>query len=100
MDDTSSYGPETITIVNAQSDATYYYSVKDYTNRGSETSTVMAASGANVKVYQGSVLVKEYNVPLNWAGYIWNVFKIENGTVVDINNCNADEDSMYGSYLE
>ena len=44
------------------------------------------------------VLVKEYNVPLNQAGYIWNVFKIENGSVVDINNYNADETTMYGEY--
>ena len=28
VDDVSSYGPETVTIVNARTDATYYYSVK------------------------------------------------------------------------
>ena len=98
VDDVSSYGPETVTIVNARTDATYYYSVKDFTNRGDAASTQMSASNANVKVYQGSVLVKEYNVPLNQAGYIWNVFKIENGSVVDINNYNADETTMYGEY--
>ena len=98
VDDVSSYGPETVTIVNARTDATYYYSVKDFTDRYDATSTKMSESGANVKVYQGSVLVKEYNVPLNQAGYIWNVFKIENGSVVDINNYNADETTMYGEY--
>ena len=99
VDDVSSYGPETVTIVNARTDATYYYSVKDYTNYYyNASSTQMSASGANVKVYQGSALVKEYNVPLNQAGYIWNVFKIENGSVVDINNYNADETTMYGEY--
>ena len=98
VDDVSSYGPETVTIVNARTDATYYYSVKDFTDRYDATSTKMSESGANVKVYQGSVLVKEYNVPLNQAGYIWNVFKIENGNVVDINNYNADETTMYGEY--
>lgn len=98
VDDVSSYGPETVTIVNAHTDATYYYSVKDFTDRYDATSTKMSESGANVKVYQGSVLVKEYNVPLNQAGYIWNVFKIENGNVVDINNYNADETTMYGEY--
>ena len=72
VDDTSSYGPETVTIVNARTDATYYYSVKDYTNYYyNASSTQMSASGANVKVYQGSTLVKEYNVPLNQAGTIW-----------------------------
>lgn len=99
VDDTSSYGPETVTIVNARTDATYYYSVKDYTNYYyNASSTQMSASGANVKVYQGSTLVKEYNVPLNQAGTIWNVFKIENGSIVDINNYNADESTMYGEY--
>lgn len=98
VDDVSSYGPETVTIVNARTDATYYYSVKDFTDRYDATSTKMSESGANVKVYQGSVLVKEYNVPLNQAGTIWNVFKIENGNVVDINNYNADETTMYGEY--
>ena len=99
VDDVSSYGPETVTIVNARTDATYYYSVKDYTNYYyNASSTQMSASGANVKVYQGSALVKEYNVPLNQAGTIWNVFKIENGSVVDINNYNADETTMYGEY--
>ena len=98
VDDVSSYGPETVTIVNARTDATYYYSVKDFTDRYDATSTKMSESGANVKVYQGSVLIKEYNVPLNQAGTIWNVFKIENGNVVDINNYNADETTMYGEY--
>lgn len=98
VDDVSSYGPETVTIVNARTDATYYYSVKDFTDRYDATSTKMSESGANVKVYQGFVLVKEYNVPLNQAGIIWNVFKIENGSVVDINNYNADETTMYGEY--
>ncbi len=98
VDDVSSYGPETVTIVNARTDATYYSSVKDFTDRYDATSTKMSESGANVKVYQGFVLVKEYNVPLNQAGTIWNVFKIENGSVVDINNYNADETTMYGEY--
>ena len=98
VDDVTSYGPETVTIVNARTDATYYYSVKDFTDRYDATSTKMSESGANVKVYQGSVLVREYNVPLNQAGTIWNVFKIENGSIVDINNYSADETTMYGEY--
>lgn len=98
VDDVTSYGPETITIKDADVNSTYYYSVYDFTNGGMETSTAMSASGANVKVYQGSVLVKEYNVPLNQTGYVWNVFKIENGTVVDINNYNSNYSSMYGQY--
>ncbi len=98
VDDVDSYGPETVTVVNARTDATYYYSVRDYSNGYNGSSVEMSQSGANVKVYQGSVLVKEYNVPLNQAGYIWNVFKIENGRVIDINNYNSDENSICGEY--
>lgn len=98
VDDTSSYGPETVTIVDADVNSTYYYSVHDFTNRNNETSMGMSMSGANVKVYQGSQLAKEYNVPLNQAGYVWNVFKIENGVIVDINDYNSEYSSMYGEY--
>lgn len=100
VDDTSSYGPETVTIPNADVNKTYYYSVHDWSNGGNAESTAMSASGANVKVYQGSVLVKEYNVPLNQTGYIWNVFKIENGRVVDINEYNSDYNTMYGEFAQ
>lgn len=53
VDDVSSYGPETVTIVNARTDATYYYSVKDFTDRYDATSTKMSESGANVKGIPG-----------------------------------------------
>ncbi len=97
VDDTDGYGPETITIANVRNDKTYYYSVKDFTNQQSE-STAMSESGANVKVYKGAALLKEYNVPLKQAGFIWNVFKIENGQVIDMNGYNGDENTMYGDY--
>jgi len=100
IDDTTSYGPETVTIVEARSDEVYFYSVHDYTNGGDSTSTEMSASGANVKVYKGATLVKEYHVPLNRTGYVWNVFKIVNNEIVTINNYNSDYDTMYGTYAE
>ncbi len=98
VDDTSSYGPETVTVLNVDTQNTYYYSVYDFTNGGEEESLEMSQSGANVKVYMGSTLVKEYNVPYNTPGYVWNVFKIENGRVIDINNYNSTYDTMFGEY--
>ncbi len=98
VDDVSSYGPETVTIVEAKADETYYYSVHDFTNGGLDNSTEMSASGAIVKVYLGAELVKEYNVPLYRQGNIWNVFKIENGEVVTINEYNANYDTIFGEY--
>ncbi len=98
VDDVDSYGPETITINNVRKDKIYYYSVKDFSNGGNSVSTEMSNSGANVKVYKGAALVKEYNVPLKSQGTVWNVFKIVNGQVVDMNAYNSDESSIYGEY--
>ncbi len=98
VDDTSSYGPETVTIVNAATDKTYYYSVHDYTNRLNPDSVQMAGSNANIKVYSGSVQLKEYNVNTTTSGNIWNVFKIENGRIVDINDYNSVYSTIYGDY--
>lgn len=108
VDDTTSYGPETVTILYVDSNETYYYSIHDYTNgwQQDETDplaeqtqyTALANSGANVKVYDGSSLVKEYNVPATEAGTVWNVFKIENGVIISINEVNADYSTMFGEY--
>ena len=102
VDDTSSYGPETVTVVDiSPEDDVYYYSVYDYSNgyrSGAAESTYLAGSNANVKVYVGSQLVKEYNVPANAPGTVWQVFKIVNGSIVTINEVNADYSSMGGHY--
>jgi len=80
-DDTSSYGPETITITNLDSDADYYYYILDYTNHGdTTTSDALANSSAKIELYyNGNYTV--YNVPSGEAT-IWKVFKISSGTVI------------------
>jgi hypothetical protein len=83
-DDTSSYGPETITLTRT-SGGVYRYSVHDYTNRSSTTSTALAASGAQVRVYQGSYLIRTYNVP-NHPGTLWRVLEISGSTITPINS--------------
>jgi len=83
VDDTSSYGPETITIVN-QVSGVYRYSVHDYSNRGSSSSSALGNSGANVKVYKGSGLVAEFFVP-NEGGTLWTVFEIDGNIITSIN---------------
>ena len=98
VDDTSSYGPETVTVFNVQSDKPYYYSVHDFTNGHNPESTEMSFSGANVKVYQGATLVKEYNVPSNQAGNVWNVFYVKNNQIHDLNSISSDYDTMFGEY--
>ena len=84
LDDTSSYGPETITLKKTQ-DGIYKYAVHDYSNRSNASSTELSMSGAKVKLYCGNTLLATYNVPINVAGNIWNVFEIEGDTVQTIN---------------
>ncbi len=77
LDDVSSYGPETITIVDSGS--VFDYSVVDFTN-----SNNMSLSGAVVKVY-----VSEQTEPYSFSipvgtGNTWTVFHYENGTVTPI----------------
>ncbi|MFH0888408.1 MAG: carboxypeptidase regulatory-like domain-containing protein [Planctomycetota bacterium] len=91
VDDTSSYGPETITIYQ-QFSGTYRYSIHDYSNGGSTTSNAMAASSAQVKVYRGSSLIATYNVP-NQAGTLWTVFELNNNTITPINTMTFESDS-------
>ena len=87
VDDTDSYGPETITIDNKKFGQTYHYFVHDYSNRDNPNSSKLSNSDAKVFVYVGQSLVKTYYIPKNRKGNIWNLFKInDNGEIVDINN--------------
>ncbi|MBZ4043829.1 tetratricopeptide repeat protein [Flavobacterium hibisci] len=87
VDDTDSYGPETITIENKKFGETYHYFVHDYSNKNDLDSYKLSASEAKVFVYVGQSLVKTYYMPKNKKGNVWNLFKInENGEIIDINN--------------
>ena len=74
VDDTSSYGPETVTVEEFE-DGVYRYYVHDYTNRLSSNNTALANSGACVKVYLDSSNVPTYTfyVP-GGTGTYWHVF--------------------------
>lgn len=86
VDDTDSYGPETITIENKKFGQTYHYFVHDYTNRDNLSSSKLSSSDAKVFIYVGQSLVKTYYVPKNKKGNVWNLFKINgNGEIIDIN---------------
>lgn len=86
VDDTTSYGPETITIYNP-SPGVYRYAVHDYTNRGFSKSERLANSGAYVRVYKsGNAEVRTFHVPSE-PGTVWNVFDYnsETGEITAIN---------------
>lgn len=83
LDDTSSYGPETVTVFDINGD--YTYSVEDFTNEGNLSSTVLANSGATVKVYvSGQSDPMYFRVPQG-TGTVWEVFSIKGGSIVPIN---------------
>ena len=84
LDDTSSYGPETITLTKTQS-GVYKYAVHDFSNRSSSSSTALSMSGAKVELYCGNSLVGTYTVPIDKTGTVWNVFEIEGDTIRTIN---------------
>lgn len=87
VDDTSSYGPETTTIYDMDSNGTYSFYVHDYTNRSASESTEMSNSGAQVKVYMGETLIAQYNIPTSRIGTVWHVFDFNatTGTIASVN---------------
>jgi hypothetical protein len=84
LDDVTSYGPETTTIYQ-QIGGVYRFSVHDYTNKESSSSTALSNSFAQVKVYRGSNLVATFNVPPNRGGTLWTVFELSGSTMTPVN---------------
>lgn len=79
-DDTEGNGFETITL-RIDREGTYKYYVHHYAGSGS-----LSTSNAIVKVYQGNVMIKQFNVPADQGnGKYWNVFNIVNGEVIALN---------------
>lgn len=86
-DDTSSYGPETITVTDFDGlENGFVYSVHDYSNRSSTTSTVLSNSGATVELYRGTELIRTYHIPTGREGTVWHVFSMNaSGRITDLN---------------
>ncbi|MDO8342842.1 MAG: tetratricopeptide repeat protein [Cellvibrio sp.] len=85
VDDTTSYGPETITLERKHDGERYVYAVHDYTNR-ENPGLFLSKSSAKVFVYVGQTLIRTYYVPTNQVGNLWTVFAItEGGELQDFN---------------
>ena len=82
VDDTNSYGPETITIEKEQS-GEYIIYVYDYTNGLKDSSSALGDSGAKITAYT-STGVQTFDVPKQ-EGTLWKVLKYSNGTITPIN---------------
>lgn len=80
VDDTNSYGPETITL-RPTTASPYYYYIYHYAGSGS-----MATSEAQIKLYKGNTLLNTYYVPTDQGdGKYWNVFAIVDEKII-VNN--------------
>jgi hypothetical protein len=92
LDDVTSYGPETTTIYQ-QIPGVYRFSVHDFTNSGSSSSTALSNSGAQVRVYRGNDLVATFNVPANQGGTLWTVFEMSGDNITPVNVMSYESDS-------
>lgn len=77
VDDTSSYGPETVTVFPPAA-GTYRYSVHNWSDQSPSGSGGIAASPARVEVHDHRGLVCTYRPPQSvQAGNTWRVFEAE-----------------------
>ena len=85
LDDTQSFGPETITVDDVAALGGFTYAVHNFTDRAQfDGAAGLANSGATVRVYSGSTLLKTYTVPENMYGTVWNVFSVDaEGNITD-----------------
>jgi len=86
VDDTDSYGPETITITRKEQGKKYVYAVHNYSNRNSVNNDNLSnISGAKVFIYIGDTLIKTYKIPEGKKGTVWIPFLIdEMGNIVNV----------------
>jgi hypothetical protein len=88
-DDTDSWGPETITIRQVDTQGHYVFWVQDYTNRTDENSRKLSKSKATVKVYGNNQLLEQFSIPTDERGNKWHVFTIDQGKIAPTNYVTA-----------
>lgn len=82
IDDLNSFGPETITITELQTSSIY---VNNYSQNPS-----IKESNAHIKLYQGSSLIRQYNIPSSGTGLWWYVFDINSNGIITEQNYLTD----------
>ncbi|MFH1146712.1 MAG: hypothetical protein V1736_03295 [Pseudomonadota bacterium] len=78
LDDKDGLGPETMTIYE-QADGRYTFSVMDNSSDAKSKPFALSNSGAHIDVYQGSTLIRPFNIPANREGIQWVVFQMTIG---------------------
>jgi len=95
VDDTASFGPETITI-SSQFQGTYRYYIHNFSNRDDANSTTLGDSGAKVTVYQGDQQPRGFNVP-SGTGTTWEVFELNGNNLRSLNTLSRDTAFTFAS---
>lgn len=95
-DDTSSYGPETITIKDPKINDVYEYYVFNYSDDDRPFSTSLSNSEAQVRVYIDNEFKASFEITPNQEGIYWNVFNIVNGNeIIPINTITSTKPEEY-----
>jgi hypothetical protein len=84
-DATNGYGPETITLKEVSATNSYSFFVHDYSDGNNPSTRNLARSKATVKVFGDGRLLNIFEVPRNAMGNYWQVFRIANGGIVEVN---------------
>lgn len=87
LDDTDSFGPETITIKKYLTGNNYSYKVDNYSEEGT-----FKESGVNVRIYFEDNTFQDFTPSSNAAGNLWHVFDIQGKTILPINTFSTVED--------
>ncbi|MBU1065114.1 hypothetical protein KKC74_09970 [bacterium] len=92
-DDTSSFGPETMTIYGLDH-GIYRYSVHNYSGRNLSSGDALSRGNITVRIYNGDQLLKEYRMPPGTEGNYWKVFEIDGdtGEIRDISQSGFESD--------
>ncbi len=91
-DATNGYGPETITLKEVSAKDDYNYFVHDYSDGNNSSTRNLARSKATVKVFGDGRLLNIFEIPRNWAGNYWQVFRILKGGIVEVNKVTDREE--------
>lgn len=83
-DDTTSYGPETVTIRDIDKNDVYRYFVHNYSDGFDYLSERLSNSDACVQVYFNNELRQTFNIKPGLAGTVWHVFDIVDGNKIEV----------------
>ena len=93
VDDTTSYGPETLTLYQSKPGKIYHYYVHDYINQGLSDSNEMSNSGARLSIFVDGLYRETMYIPTNKAGTVWHAFDY-NPDTKEIIKINQDRKSV------